>query len=286
MRVPDAPVLPPALPQRPFGRPEGLQAIAALHGLLAAALAMLPRPLREPPLAPPGEAVAVSVGVQRALGLGTLAACVVLGLAARYDARRIRAGRAAPGRRGRWALVTLVAAAGALALVPLRFWAGRGREVGGFEEMVTYTLLAGAGTAMLQLGYTELRRARRRRRRIPAAAFAGVFGSADPSAGAGDLAPVVAEEGTVARAYAARPRLVAPSGGSGLFTPRTATTAGFHAFGNAPGVARTGAPQRMRVIHVRAETERDAVRRVPGLRVTLWILGGAALWALLARLGW
>lgn len=286
MRVPDAPVLPPALPQRPFGRPEGLQAIAALHGLLAAALALLPRPLREHALDLPGLEGAVSAPVQRAVGVGALATCVVLWLAARYDARRIRAGRAAPGRRGRWALVTLVAAAGALALVPLRFWAGRGREVGGFEEMVTYALLGGAGTAMLQLGYAELRRARSRGRRIPAAAFAGVFGSVDPSAGAGDLAPAVAEEGTVARAYAARPRLVAPSGGSGLFTPRTATTAGFHAFGSAPGVGQSGAPQRMRVVHVRAETELGAVRRVPGLRVTLWIVGGAALLALFARLIW
>ena len=117
----DAPVLPRALPQRPYGRPEGLRAIAAFHALLAASLGLLPRISWQRAAEP----LALTAQAQRALGVAAAAGLprAQPGGAPRCGAHPERL--AAPGRRGRWALVTLGAAGLTLALLPLRGWPAR-----------------------------------------------------------------------------------------------------------------------------------------------------------------
>ena len=135
---------------------------------------------------------------------------------------------------------------------------------------------------MLLLGWQELLRARRRGHG-PGPGFAAVFDDAEAGGPGGAPGQAVAEEGTLARRYAAQPR-AASGGGGGLLTPQALPSPGFHGFGSAPAAHHAEASQPVHAQRARPERPGDPARRVPGLRWALVLVGAAALLVLFWRL--
>jgi hypothetical protein len=135
---------PPRLLIRPFGRPEGLRALAAvpLCAALATFLSLSGSQSGWEYEAPDPVPRWVSWS---AFLLGVLAAAGLLGLARRAR-RRIEVGLAPPGSRRAWGLVTLGSALAVLGLLALRWRLGSGVRQGSFEDQllgVVFVIVAG-----------------------------------------------------------------------------------------------------------------------------------------------